>query len=117
MVDKSNIDSGLVRIGFKEPELDVVILCSNPAELKVFIETTEVVQHLTPLTCEWNMQSRCRSRVCYPTYSKNCISCSVNDSPNVRVSNIPLLILYDNSRTPSSNHGYYRCCSASLHSV
>ena len=49
MLDKSSIDSGVVRVGFIEPELDVVISCSNPTEVKVFIGTIDVLQHLTPL--------------------------------------------------------------------
>ena len=49
MVDKSNIHSGLVRIGYIESELDVVISCTNNTDLKEFIDTIEIVQHQTPL--------------------------------------------------------------------
>ena len=49
-VDKVNIANGIVRVGFIEPDLDVVISC-NPEELKVFIDTVEAVQNITPRWC------------------------------------------------------------------
>ena len=92
ILDKTNIDSGLVRIRFTEYELDVVISCSNPAELKVFIGTMEVVQHLTPLRYWSDTQCHYPSLWCCPKFS-NCNRCTTKGSPNV--SNIPLQILYD----------------------
>ena len=100
MVDKSSsIDSGVVRIGFIVPEEDVVKSCSNRAELKMFMFTIEVVQHLTPLRCESGTTCCCPDTGFFSTFSENCISCAVIGSPNV--SDTSILVLYGNSRIPS----------------
>ena len=70
LVDKCSIDSGLVRIGFSEPEQDIVVSC-NPADLKKFVATLEVVQHLTPtcvvarnLSCLCDVRSEIKTKLC-----------------------------------------------------
>ena len=45
--DTSNITSGVARLGFITPELDIVISC-NPPELKIFVDTVKTVHNLTP---------------------------------------------------------------------
>ena len=44
-----NVGNGLVHIGFVKPEVDLVISC-NVGELKMFIDTVDVVRkHTEPL--------------------------------------------------------------------
>ena len=79
LMDKSNIDSGVVCIGFAEPELDIVIVC-NPKELKVFMHTMEVVQHLTSkcfeLPLNFSSQCLCENSTVFSTcllYTSRCV--------------------------------------------
>lgn len=58
-MDKINVDMGVIRIGFIEPETDLVIMC-NPKELKFFVETVEVVSTFTALNIGRLQVCKCR---------------------------------------------------------
>lgn len=73
MMDKARIASGVVRIGFVEPELDVVISC-NPRELKVFIDTIEAVKDLPTKYCELERKIICTC-LCNPSIRFQTVIC------------------------------------------
>ena len=84
-MDKDHIDSGIVRIGFSEPDFDIIISC-DPEELKKFVYTLEAV--LNPeklpeicdckffaLDCRCEVDDVCPDIEAHEDYNKFCILC------------------------------------------